>query len=128
MELAIETLWSAGACGAVPWAFQTVVRVEGVDGVAGVELHEVSEASNRNMYEINKQCKPLLIQFALEDQLQVVQLLDSKFDSTKPAQQLELTPKPWWFNETKMGPFFSFPKRNQMRGLGKIFKLQLEKL
>lgn len=28
----------------------------------------------------------------------------------------------------KMGPFFSLPERNQMRGLGKIFKLQLEKL
>lgn len=94
MELAIETLWSAGACGAVPWAFQTVVRVDGVDGVAGV------------VYEIHKQCKPLLIQFALEDQLQVVQLLDSKFDSTKPAQQLELTPKPWWFDEKNIGTFF----------------------
>lgn len=81
-----------------PLGDQTVVRVEGVDGVAGV------------VYEIHKQCKPLLIQFALEDQLQVVQLLDSKFDSTKPAQQLELTPKPWWFDEKKWDLFSPFLK------------------
>lgn len=59
--------WPLKHCGAlervVPsLGLKRVVRVEGVDGVAGV------------VYEINKQCKPLLIQFALEDQLQVVQL------------------------------------------------------
>ena len=111
-----------------PLGGQTVVRVDGVDGGDGVELHEVSEASNRNMYEINKQCKPLLIQFALEDQLQVVQLLDSKFDSTKPAQQLELTPKPWWFDEKKWDLFSPFLKGIRCMVWERSLSCNLEKL
>ena len=55
MELAIETLWSAGACGAVPWVFETRGVEGGWSGQGGVELNYVSEASNRNIwYEIKK--------------------------------------------------------------------------